>query len=556
MKRAVFYARVSTSAQEEKGTIESQIHELKKQIEDDGNILIKEYVDNGYSGAKLDRPAMDMLRRDLKGDVFDVIYFLDADRIARNSTYQDIIISEILRYKKEIVIKGRNLLYDAEGKFKMTVLGAVSELERAKIIERSTRGKRERARRGQIFCGLNIYGYRYVKRTDEKPGHFVIDEKEAETVRFLFDTYANQEISLTGLIKVLEGKEIKTKKGNRRWARSSIKKILSNSTYYGLRYYNQSTRFEAYSQEVRREIMKYTQKDKSEWIAVKVPAIVNKDIFDKVQKKMKKHYMHTRKDGKKYLLSGLLKCGICGHSYIGYTHTCKKSYYTCNQRRKNFTHLPEVVTQKCDNPMISSEFIEGIVWNTIDEKILNPAVLEQYIEDLKDSAKGRSEKLKKEIKNIDSKIKEIDYKKERVLDLYADGSFSREKLDSKAGELENEEAEYQKKKIELYGSVAMIDKRKFIKKDIRDFCQLAKSRLDKFDFKQKKHFLLCLFSDIMLRETEITLNGYLPGSYAIPIENEEVNVAYCSRSDRNKPNTARRAKFVIHARLKRKRYFG
>jgi len=91
MKKAVYYARVSTSLQEEKGTIESQKTELINQIKKDGNILVKEYIDNGWSGGRLDRPALDELRGELKEDVFDVVYFLDTDRIARDVTYQNLI---------------------------------------------------------------------------------------------------------------------------------------------------------------------------------------------------------------------------------------------------------------------------------------------------------------------------------------------------------------------------------------------------------------------------------------------------------------------------------
>ena len=84
MKRAVLYARVSTDAQQKEGTIESQVLELKRQIAAAGDVLVKEYIDDGYSGTLLDRPALEELRRDVKTDLFDAVYFLDTDRIARD----------------------------------------------------------------------------------------------------------------------------------------------------------------------------------------------------------------------------------------------------------------------------------------------------------------------------------------------------------------------------------------------------------------------------------------------------------------------------------------
>ena len=163
MKKAVYYARVSTSLQEEKGTIESQRTELINQIKKDGNIFVKEYVDNGWSGARLDRPALDELRNDLKTDSFESVYFLDADRIARDVSYQNIIISELLKYNKEIIINGKDYIHNPENKFSLTVLGAVNELEKAKIVERLMRGRREKARRGGIVDGGGLFGYDHIK---------------------------------------------------------------------------------------------------------------------------------------------------------------------------------------------------------------------------------------------------------------------------------------------------------------------------------------------------------------------------------------------------------
>ena len=82
MKRAVLYARVSTDAQQKEGTIESQVLELKRQIAAAGNVLVREYVDDGYSGTLLDRPGLEELRRDVRTPLFDAVYFLDTDRIA------------------------------------------------------------------------------------------------------------------------------------------------------------------------------------------------------------------------------------------------------------------------------------------------------------------------------------------------------------------------------------------------------------------------------------------------------------------------------------------
>src|SRR5207247_678840 len=108
MKKAAQYARVSGDLQAKEGTIESQVLALKKQIEAAGHVLVKEYIDNGFSGPRFYRPGLGQMRKDLKSDIFDVIYFLDPDRIAREVMIQNIIIAEILKNRKQLVIKGKD----------------------------------------------------------------------------------------------------------------------------------------------------------------------------------------------------------------------------------------------------------------------------------------------------------------------------------------------------------------------------------------------------------------------------------------------------------------
>ena len=114
MTKAALYARVSTDAQKQEGTIKSQVLELKRQIVSAGHVLVKEYIDDGLSGTLLDRPGLHQMRQDMKTDVFEAIYFLDTDRIARDVAYQSIVLSELLKYGKQIIIKGKDYVNNPE----------------------------------------------------------------------------------------------------------------------------------------------------------------------------------------------------------------------------------------------------------------------------------------------------------------------------------------------------------------------------------------------------------------------------------------------------------
>jgi DNA invertase Pin-like site-specific DNA recombinase len=243
MKRAVLYARVSTDAQQKEGTIDSQVLELKRQIAAAGDVLVKEYTDDGYSGSLLDRPALEELRRDVKTNLFDAVYFLDTDRIARDVAYQTIILGELLKYGKQIIIKGKDYVNNPENKFTVTVLGAVAELERAKIIEHTTRGRLHRLRMGEMSSnGHRIYGYDYVRKTTAAPAALVINEEQAPVVRSIFEMFASGRFGLVTISRSLEERRLPTRLGRPLWQRDQIKAMLRNETYAGTRYFNRITR--------------------------------------------------------------------------------------------------------------------------------------------------------------------------------------------------------------------------------------------------------------------------------------------------------------------------
>ena len=202
MTKAALYARVSTDAQQKEGTIESQLVELRRQITVAGHVLAAEYIDDGYTGTLLDRPALNRMRADLKTDRFDRIYFLAADRIAREVEYQRIIVGELLKHGKQITINGKDYEQNPENKLTLTMLGAFAEFERAKIIERTTRGRLHRLRMGEMSSnGHRIFGYHYVRKTSTAPATLAINEEQAAVVRSIFEMFASGNYGLVTIVR-------------------------------------------------------------------------------------------------------------------------------------------------------------------------------------------------------------------------------------------------------------------------------------------------------------------------------------------------------------------
>ena len=114
----------------------SQVRELKRQITASDGVLVKQYIDYGHSGATLDRPALKQLRKDVKTGLFDTVYFLNADRIARDVAYQTIIVGELLKHGKKIMVNGKDYVHDPYNRLALSVLAAFVELERHTKLER------------------------------------------------------------------------------------------------------------------------------------------------------------------------------------------------------------------------------------------------------------------------------------------------------------------------------------------------------------------------------------------------------------------------------------
>src|ERR1700757_5530935 len=96
--RVALYARVSTDAQQAAGTVASQVEMLRAAAQRDGHTVIEEFVDDGYSGARLDRPALDRLRDAAQAGVLDGVLCLCVDRLARAYAYQVLILEELQRF--------------------------------------------------------------------------------------------------------------------------------------------------------------------------------------------------------------------------------------------------------------------------------------------------------------------------------------------------------------------------------------------------------------------------------------------------------------------------
>jgi site-specific DNA recombinase len=169
--QVAIYARVSSDQQAEAGTIASQLAALGERVVQDGCRLADEltFIDEGYSGATLIRPALERVRDMAAMGGIDRLYVLSPDRLARKYAYQALMMDELQQAGVVVVFLNRELGKSPEDELLLQVQGMIAEYERAKMMERSRRGKRHAARSGDVAVLSGApYGFYYVSKLCNK----------------------------------------------------------------------------------------------------------------------------------------------------------------------------------------------------------------------------------------------------------------------------------------------------------------------------------------------------------------------------------------------------
>jgi site-specific DNA recombinase len=189
LKLAAAYARVSTERHEQQESIPSQLDALQRTASDRGYDLPAEFlfIDDGYSGARLDRPALDRLRDRVSEGAIEVVFVVAPDRLARHYAYQVVILEEFKRAGCEVIFLNHAFGQSPEEQMLLQIQGVFAEYERAVLYERTRRGRLFAARQGRVNWGGNPpYGYHYIRKTDTTPQRLEICEAEATIVQHLY----------------------------------------------------------------------------------------------------------------------------------------------------------------------------------------------------------------------------------------------------------------------------------------------------------------------------------------------------------------------------------
>jgi site-specific DNA recombinase len=439
MRMAAIYARVSSEQQREEHTIASQTASLIEFAKSHDLEVPEEWVfeDEGYSGATLERPGLERVRDLAAEGQIQVVLAYSPDRLSRKYAYQILLIEELARQGVETVFVKSPQGDSAEDQLLVQFQGMIAEYERAQILERSRRGKRHRAQSGEVSVMSNApYGYRYLRKTDEAPAAYLVDEVEARVVRHVYEMYTVEGLSIGEIMRRLNAEGVPTRKRSARWERSVVWAMLRNPTYRGTACFGKtriSARTRVMRPQRRRRVTTPSttaghERPREEWIEIPVPALVTEESFAHAQQLLQQNKIRSRRRTiAPSVVQGLVTCATCGYALSRtstQTSARKIHYYKCIGS-DGWRKLGGPV---CDNGrFVRQELLDHVVWAEVIRLLEEPALIQQELDRRlvaarsSDPTRKREQSLQRELTHVGKGI-------ERLLNAYQEGLLSMEQL--------------------------------------------------------------------------------------------------------------------------------
>ena len=373
------YKRVSTTMQIDGYSLDAQRARMKAYADFNDYEIVGEYEDAGKSGKSIEgRLQFNQMMEDVKSGKDNVSYVLvfKLSRFGRNA-------ADVLSTLQVMQDFGVNLICVEDGidsskdagKLMISVLSAVAEIERENIRVQTMEGRIQKAREGKWNGGFAPYGYKLVN------GKLEINEEEAVAIRTIYDQYVNTDIGSNGISKYLENhgiRKIQRQNGkNPLFDAHLVRLILKNPVYCGKIAYGRRK-----TEKVHGTRNEYRLVEQDDFLLVDGlhEAIISEEVWDAAQAKLiaqAKKYEHVNKgkDERTHLLSGIVRCPVCGAGMYGNKSIKYKKdgtkykdffYYGCKHRSMQRGH-------KCDyKKQIREELLDDAVAEVIVKLVINP----------------------------------------------------------------------------------------------------------------------------------------------------------------------------------------
>ena len=522
MPIAAIYARVSSNKQREESTIASQTAALIEFARSRGYQVPAEWVfeDEGYSGASLVRPGLERLRDLAAEGQVEAVLVHAPDRLSRKYAYQVLLIEELGRHGVETIFVKAPQGATAEDQLLVQFQGMVAEYERAQILERSRRGKRHRARQGQVNVLSGApYGYRYVRKCDDAAARYEIIDAEAAIVRMVYQSYVGAGMSIGAITRQLNERGVPTRKQISRWERSTVWAMLRNPAYKGTACFGKTET--APRQRITRSLRMrggvgsrdsaHHERPRADWIEIAVPAIVANDSFMRAQELLEQNKTFApRRTIEPSIVQGLVSCRKCGYamSRTSTRSSARKIHYYRCLGSDAWRHLGGPV---CDSRPVRQDLLDRVVWTEIVRLLEDPSLIQNELDRrlaaarTADPAKQRENVLHREVARTHKSI-------DRLLTAYQEELLSLDELRRRMPELRQREHALQ---TELQAILDQVNDRAVylrLAETLSAFLAKLRSAADTLDIQERQRIVRLIVKEILIEDESIIVRHSIPVS--------------------------------------------
>ncbi len=527
MKVAAIYARVSSEQQKEENTIASQTAALIAFAREQGYGVPDEWVveDEGFSGASLLRPGLERLRDLAAEGYIQAVLIHSPDRLSRKYAYQVLLTEEFARHGVETIFLKAPHSGTPEDQLMLQFQGMIAEYERAQILERSRRGKRHRARAGEVsVLGGAPYGYRYIRKSRDAPARYEIDAPEAEVVQLVYDMYTVKGLSIGAIACLLRERGPPTRHRTTRWERSVVWAMLRNPAYKGAACFNKTqvgqrqkvTRpFRLSGRTVHGEKSCGHERPRDEWIEIPVPAIVSEETFALAAERLADNKRFApRRTIEPSIVQGLVSCRKCGYalSRSSTRSSARKIHYYRCLGSDAWRHLGGSV---CDCRPIRQDLLDQIVWQEVVRLIEDPTLIQAELDRRLDAARA-AEPAKRRQDALERELTRIEKSTERLVTAYQEDLLSLDELRRRMPELRARE---QSMRAELQAILDQAhDRMSFLRlaETLTAFLQRLRESAQSLEIADRQKIVRLLIKDILVDNDTITIRHSIPSHPRTP----------------------------------------
>jgi len=406
--------------------------------------------------------------------------------------------------------------------------GMIAEYERAQILERSRRGKRHRAKAGEVaVLGTAPYGYRYVKKTDAAPARFAIIAAEATVVRLIFEQYTVAGLSIGAIARLLNAQGVPTRRQAPRWERSTVWGLLRNPAYQGTACFGKTqtaprqrvTRPLRLTGHSRRGETTTTARPRAEWIEIPIPPLVSEDTFALAAERLADNKRFAaRRTIEPSLVQGMVVCKKCGYA-LSRTSTRSSArkihYYRCIGSDA-WRRLSGPV---CDSRPIRQDLLDQVVWTEVVRLLEDPTLITAEL-DRRLAAAHATEPTRRRQEALERERVQASKAMERLVTAYQEDLLSLEELRRRLPDLRRREQGATAQLRSIADQTAERTATLRLAESLSDFLARLRTRAQTLDIHERQRIVRLLVKEVLVADNTIVIRHSIPVHAPHPGDND------------------------------------